>query len=190
MEDFREILNYLGPGDELHWDIALYLLFLLNVVVILTVPEGNALATFLCIMVLVFIFIDKTYAFGFMLDPGRWTPKQCHTEIFVGTYLIRAAMFIAPFSIAGFVREGKSRGPAILAGIGAVVYSFMRWFMDQRNITAPEITCFNTEVMLQSVGIILILAKIALRDRLLLGTINRRVPGTVLRQPAAHEIEI
>jgi hypothetical protein len=190
MEDLKAIFSYLGPTDQLHWDITLYVLFLLNVVVLLTIPEGNATATFLTIMVLVFTFMDKTYAFGYMLDPGPYTPEDCHAKIFVGTYLIRAAMFIAPLSIAGFVSGGKSRGPAVLSGIGAAAYSFIRWYMDQRDVVAPEITCFNTEVMLQSAGMILILAKIALRDRLVLGTVYRRIPGAVFRKFAAHEVEI
>lgn len=191
MGDLQEIIKGLGPTDQLHWDITLYVLFLLNIVVLLTVPEGNSTATFLSIMVLVFIFMDKTYAFGYMANSGdKYSAEDCHAKIFVGTYLIRAGMFIAPFSIAGFVSEGKSRGPAVLAGIGAVVYSFLRWFMDQREVEAPEITCYNTEVMLQSAGMFLILAKIALRDRLLLGTIYRRVPRAVLGQTATHEVEI
>jgi drug/metabolite transporter (DMT)-like permease len=147
----------------------------------------------LSIAVLISIFIDKTYAFGYILKPTDMTPEYCHAKIFIGTYLLRVVIFVAPLTIAGSTDEGKVRAGAILAGIGGAIYSFIRWFMDQREVSGTRITCMNpaeTAMMLQSLGIMLVLAKIALRDRFLLGTIHRHVPVAVPLELAAHEVEI
>lgn len=193
MEEIKAIVNSLGPTDELHWDIALYVLFFVNIIVLLILPDGSTLGTMLSIAVLICIFIDKTMAFGHILKPDDMTPEYCHTKIFIGTYLIRVVIFIAPLTIAGSTDEGKVRAGAIVAGIGGAIYSFLRWFMDQRDVGGTRITCMNpaeTAMMLQSLGVVLILAKITLRDRFLPGSIHRRVPVAVPLELAAHEVEV
>jgi len=193
MEELKAIIHALGPTDQIGWDITLYFLFFINIVVLLLLPDGQTLGTMLSITVLICIFIDKTYAFGHLLKPTDMSPEYCHGKIFIGTYLIRVVIFIAPLTIAGSTDKGKVRAGAIVAGISGAVYSFMRWFMDQRDVSGTRITCMNpveAEMMLQAMGIMLVLAKIALRDRFLPGTIHRGVPVTVPLELAAHEIEI
>lgn len=194
MAEIKAILNSVGPSSaHLQWDISLYVLFFLNLVVLLLLPDGQTMGTMLCIGVLISIFIDKTFAFGYILKPQGMTPEYCHAKIFVGTYLIRAAMFIAPATIAGSTDEGKVRAGAVVASIGGAIYSFARWYFDQRTVSTRKIMCFNpveTGMMVQSIGIVLILAKIVLRDRLLLGAVHRHIPVTVPGEFAAHEIEI
>lgn len=193
MEEVKAIINALGPTEHLQWDIALYFLFFVNIIVLLLLPDGQTLGTMLSIIVLICIFIDKTMAFGHLLKPDDMTPEYCHTKIFIGTYLIRVVIFIAPLTIAGSTDNSKVRAGAIVAGIGGAIYSFIRWFMDQRDVSGTRITCMNpaeVAMMFQSLGIMLILAKIALRDRFLPGTIHRDVPVAVPFELAAHEIEI
>ncbi len=129
-------------------------------------PDGSTTGTILSIFVLISIFIDKTFAFGYLIDSGPYTPETCHAKIFVGTYLIRAAMFAAPLTVAASTDNGKVRATGVIAGIGGGIYMFLRWFFDQRNVKAPDITCFNTEVMAQNVGMMLLLARLALGRRL------------------------
>ncbi len=191
MEELRAIFDSIGPSsDTLYWDITLYVLFLLNTITLLLLPDGSTMGTLLSMIVLISLFIDKTYAFGYMIDTGPYTPETCHAKVFIGTYLIRAIIFAAPLTIAASTDEGRVRGAAIVAGIGGVIYMFLRWFMEQRDFNAPDIVCFNTDVVIQSAGLVLVLARIALRDRLRLGRVYRHVPVTVPGHLAPDDVEI
>jgi hypothetical protein len=194
MEDVRTIINSLGPGtgQQLFWDIALYWLFFINFILLFI--DGTSFGTNITMAVLVCIFIDKTFAFGYMFNPKNGLydndPQTCHAKVFVGTYLIRVAMFAGPFAVAGATNKGKVRAVGILAGLSAVVYMLGRWYFEQRDFKASTITCENTDVVIQSVGMILVLAKIALRERLPLGTIHRHIPVTIARDAGAHDIRV
>jgi hypothetical protein len=194
MEDLRTIINSLGPGtgQQLIWDIALYWMFLINFLILFM--DGTSFGTNITMAVLVFIFIDKTFAFGYMFNPKNGLydndPQTCHAKVFVGTYLIRTAMFAGPFAVAGSTTKGKVRAVGILAGLSAIVYMLGRWFFEQRDFNASTITCENTDIVIQSVGMILILAKIALRDRLALGTVHRHIPVAVARDATARDIGV
>lgn len=191
MEELRAIANSIGPSsDTLLWDITLYVLFFLNLIMLLLLPDGSTVGTLLSMAVLISIFIDKTYAFGYMIDPGPYTPETCHSKVFIGTYLIRAIIFAAPLTIAASTNEGRVRGAAIVAGIGGAIYMFLRWFMEQRDFNAPDIICFNTSVAAQSIGMVFILARVALRDRLRLGRIDRHVPVTIAGDFAPDHVEV
>jgi hypothetical protein len=164
---------------------------LINIVMLLM--EGSAFGTNVAIAVLIAVFVDKTFAFGYMFNPDNGIfddPKTCHAKVFVGTYLIRVIMFAGPFAVACSTTSGKTRGIAILSGLSAMVYMFARWYFEQRDFTSERITCENTDWMIQSAGLILILAKLVLRNRLLLGTVNRHIPITVTRDLAAHDVEV
>ncbi|HVO69130.1 MAG TPA: hypothetical protein VMT24_03730 [Aggregatilineaceae bacterium] len=188
METLKEMVNALGPSDQLQWDIALYTLFFLNIVLLLLLPDGSTLGTLLSIVVLISVVIDKTYAFGYILKSSN--PQYCHAKIFIGTYLIRAAMFVAPLTIAGSTRDDKVRAMGIVAGIGGAIYMFARWFLDQRDISSSQITCMNTDITIQSAGMILVLARLVLRHRLSLGTVHWDIPAAILGDLPTHEIEV
>lgn len=189
MEDIKEIINALGPSSGgMAWSLALYWMFLINLVILFV--DGSAFGTNISIAVLLCVFIDKTFAFGYMFNSSEMDPEYCHTKIFIGTYLIRVAMFAGPFAVAGSTEKGKVRAIAILAGLSGIGYMFIRWFYDQRKVDAIDVTCYNTEMLIQTAGMGLVLAKIALRDRLPLGAIHRHIPITVPRELATHEIEI
>ena len=193
MDELREILNALWITDELHWDIALYAIFVLNLILMLMQPDGSALAVGLCILVLVAAVIDKTRAFGYMLEINPYyTRVQCHEQVFIGTYLIRVVMFAAPLSVAGMTKNPDSRVIGIVAGIVGGVYMFVRWYMEQRDVPVTDLFCayFFAGFAFQHIGLGLLGARIALRDRLLLGRIHRYAPVFVMRVLAPHEIEI
>lgn len=193
MDELREILNALWITDELHWDIALYAIFVLNLILMLMQPDGSALAVGLCILVLVAAVIDKTRAFGYMLEINPYyTRVQCHEQVFIGTYLIRVVMFAAPLSVAGMTKNPDSRVIGIVAGIVGGVYMFVRWYMEQRDVPVTDLFCayFFAGFAFQHIGLGLLGARAALGDRLLLGRIHRHAPVFVMRELAPHEIEI
>ncbi|MCZ7539306.1 MAG: hypothetical protein M5U29_05195 [Anaerolineae bacterium] len=191
MEELRAILESVGPSnDTLGWDITLYVLFLLNVVILLLLPDGSALGTVLSVGVILCLFIDKTYAFGHLLDSGPYSPEYCHGRIFVGTYLIRAVIFAAPLTVAASIDKGNVRFLGVVAGIGGAAYMFLRWYSDQREVAAPNITCFDSEALVRSASMVLVLGRVALRNRLGLWAEYRDVPGAIFGDLAAHEIEV
>lgn len=191
MDDIKAMAEALWLTDNLEWDISLYWIMLINLVLLFVLPDGApAMHTMIAIGAIMSAVIDKTYAFGYMLDSGSYSPEECHGQIFIGTYLIRALMFAGPLMVAGSTESGKARFLGILAGISGAVYMFARWYFDQRDVSSLEITCYNTGMVLQSAGIVLILARMVLRDRLIVGRIHRRIPVTIPGQFAAHEIEI
>lgn len=166
MENVQEVFNALGPTEDLHWDIMLYVLFFFNLVMLFLLPDGATLHTMLIIFVLVAIFIDKTFAFGHFMNSGRYSPERCHAQIFIGTYIIRAIMFVAPLSIAGSTGKGNVRAMGILLGLMATGYMLARWYVEQRDVEAPGVTCMATGAVAQNAGIVLTLAYATLRRRL------------------------
>ena len=182
MGEFKEIISAVGPSDNLMWDIALYALFFLNLIMLFLLPDGATLHTMLVILVLISVFIDKTYAFGHLIKSDRYDPETCHAKIFVGTYLIRAAMFIVPLIIAGSTDSSKARPLGILLGVMAAAYMIGRWFIDQREVETTNITCMNTGMAAQAGVMWITLAYATVRRSWLRAvTVDRDVPGAVLR---------
>ncbi|MBN1202678.1 MAG: hypothetical protein JXJ20_12570 [Anaerolineae bacterium] len=192
MEDVNEMVNALWLTDEIHWDLALYGLFLLNVILLLMQPEGSSFTTMLGGLVILSIMIDKTHAFGYMLDPGVYEPVRYHEEIFIGTYLIRVIMFVAPLSIAASTKNSKSRGIGVVAGVGGGAYMFIRWYMEQRDVSTQDVGLgyLDMQIAVQSIGMLLVLARIALRNRLYLGAVHRDIPATVVVDIAPDDVEV
>ncbi len=190
--DLNAMVKELWLTKEIQWDLALYGIFLINLVLLAMQPEGSALATFLGIATLVSAAIDKVHGFGYMLDPSPYTPTRFHEEIFLGTYLIRVIMFAAPLSIAGMTRNRDARGVAVVAGIGGGAYLFIRWYVEQRDVKTKDIGIgyLFSGMALNYLGAALIVARLALRERLRLGSVNRDIPVTVAGDIAAHNIEI
>ena len=142
MEELRAILESVGPsGNTLGWDIALYALFLLNVVILLLLPDGSTLGTGLSIAVILCLFIDKTYAFGHLLDSGP-TLRSTATRRFVGTYLIRCGLRRPADDCRLTDKDSAHDGHHRRIGGWSIA---LRWFSDQRDVAAPNITCFNSE---------------------------------------------
>lgn len=192
MEDFKAMAEALWLTDEVHWDIFLYWLFFINIILLFMMPDGSStIWTAVEIIVAMAVIIDKTYAFGYIMNPEpTYTPEYCHAKLFIGTYVIRAIMFAGPLMIAGSTDSGKARFLGIIAGLSGATYMFGRWFFDQRDVESTNILCENTQVALASLGMIMVLARAALRDRSVIGRIHRYIPIAVARQLAPHETEV
>lgn len=193
MGNIGEIVSSLGPNSgEMMWNISLYGIFLFNIIVLLIIPDGDSMHTLLIIVVLMCAIIDKTFAFGyFVLDnPTEAQAIKCHTEDFIGTYLIRAYMFIGPWIVAGSTSDGKVRGLAIIAGIGGMAYSIGRWLLEQREAGEGNITCFIIGLWAaQTILPLLPLAYALLRRKAAL-LIHGHVPVTVRGELATYEVEV
>jgi hypothetical protein len=193
MGNIGDMFSSLGPhSGELLWNIALYGLFLFNIIVLLMIPDGDSMHTMMIIFVLMCIIIDKMFAFGYLLldSPTVDQAIKCHTEEFIGTYLIRAYMFIGPWIVAGSTSDGKVRGLGILGGIGGMAYAIGRWFIEQREAGDGNITCFIIGLWAaQSILPLLPLAYALLRRKVAL-FVDGHIPVTVVGELAAHEIEV
>ncbi|MCD4685511.1 MAG: hypothetical protein K8S97_06210 [Anaerolineae bacterium] len=189
MDNMGEIFNSLGPNSgDMVWNISLYVLFFLNVILLLLIPDGDSMHMLLIIFILMSIIIDKAFAFGYLLDAPN--PIACHTKLFIGTYLIRAYMFVGPWIVAGSTSEGKVRGLGIIVGIGGLAYSMGRWFLEQRDAGDGSITCFITGLWAaQTLLPLLPLAYVVLRRKLAL-FVDGHVPVTVMGELATHKVEV
>jgi hypothetical protein len=185
-DDLKQMVDALWLTDDLIWDLSLYWIFLLNVALLVAQPEGSAFGTALSIVVIISVLMDKTYAFGYVMDPGKYTPEDYHAKIFIGTYMLRAAMFTAPLIMAGSTESGGVRALGILAGVSGAVYMFARWYFDQQDVDVSEIAFLYREWLPQTTGMVLVLARLALR----LGRVHRDVPVLVAGDLAAHDAEV
>lgn len=121
--DINEIIQLLLPAStfpQLLWDILLYLIFFMVIIVMFMQPEGSLTITILMAIVVVGIFIDKVQAL-----PGH----RCS----FGTLLIRISFFVAPLLTAGLTKNGKSRLPAIIAAVLGLGYMFFLWALEMNN---------------------------------------------------------
>jgi hypothetical protein len=188
MGNYKEMLDYLWLTEHIQWDLALYGLFFLNLLMLFMQGDGNAFGTMLCIAVMVSCVIDKTYAFGYMLDPAPYTAEQYHSEVFIGTYLIRVAMFVGPLTIAGSTKNPKLRFIAIIAGVSGCSYMFARWYTDQRESNVKG-TIGYLHLGAQSLMVTLVLVRAIAREKLAV-VVDRNVPGAVFSDLAADDVEV
>lgn len=192
MNELKEMIDALWLTDKAYWDIALYWIFFINIVVLFVLPSGSSLQTTITIVTLLMVVIDKVYAFGYMFDAGRYGPIRCHEAIFFGTYIIRIMMLVAPLTVAGSTNSDRARAVAILAGISGGVYAFARWYAEQRDVSSTALTCafLDVRMVAQNAGLALIVARLILRDRLSLGAVHRHVPIAVLADLPTDEVEV
>lgn len=121
-----EIIALLGPRDgvQLYWDILLYLIFFLALVMLGFMPDKNMLPTILTACVLLLAVIAKLD----VLEPKEF-----------GTLVVNCGLFVIPFIVAGMVRNSRSAkagrvmAPAVIAGSLGGVYFMMFWFLAQQN---------------------------------------------------------
>jgi len=194
MGDYQEMIDLLWLTDQIHWDLALYWIFLINAVLLIMQPEGSAFATLILIVVLMAAVLDKVFAFGYLMevDLARYTRQECHEKVFIGTYLLRVAMFAGPLSIAGSTKDGKVRAVAIVSGVSGGAYSFTRWYFQQQDADYEDLMCsfLFGQFALQYAGVALVMARLVLRDKLRLGAVHRHIPVVIAREPAAHDVEV
>lgn len=120
----NEILQLLLPSEL--WHYVLYLILLFVLITLAQQPEGSITITIMLALVVVAIFIDKLEAL-----PGH----RCNFF----TLLARISMFVVPLLTAGITQNPKSRGPAVVAAVLGLGYTFFLWAlqMNNRAICAP-----------------------------------------------------
>jgi hypothetical protein len=116
----QDILSKLAPrgGVELLYDIFLYIIFILAVIVMFMQSDKQLFPTMLMAGVAALAVIAK-------LNIMR--PKE------FGTLVINIAMGTVPMIVAGVTKAKKSQGLAIIGGVVGIVYFIIFWLVSQRS---------------------------------------------------------
>jgi hypothetical protein len=83
--------------------------------------QSNLVLTMMMSAVILCAIIDKINTGGQLFSPTDFP-----------AYMIRIIMFVFPMVFAGMTRTPRSRNPAIIAAVIAMVYMFIRWFFEMR----------------------------------------------------------
>ncbi|MBI5668964.1 MAG: hypothetical protein HZC41_13245 [Chloroflexi bacterium] len=116
----QDILARLAPrtnGVYLVYDIILYIVFILALVVMFMQSDKQLVPTMLAGLVGALAVIAKLNVF----DPLAF-----------GALVVNAGIFVFPIIIAGITKAKKSQPLAVIAGVLGGVYFFMFWFISQR----------------------------------------------------------
>ena len=139
--EFGDILDALGPrdGDELLWDILLYLIFFTSIVTMFLVPDKQLSASLLNFTVIFLAVISKLLV--------STAPDAAISPCDLPVLGINAGMFALPLIMAGMVRNANSKkvgSPAammtgIATGFMGGAYFFLFWAMAQQDCAATPI---------------------------------------------------
>ena len=115
----QDILAKLAPrsGVELLYDIFLYIIFILAVIVMFMQSDKQLFPTMLMAGVAALAVIAKL---------NIMKPKE------FGTLVINIGMGVVPLIVAGITKAKKSQAPAIIGGVLGVVYFMIFWLVSQR----------------------------------------------------------
>lgn len=116
----QEIVARLSPrtnGVYLVYDILLYIIFVLALIVMFMQSDKQLVPTILAGLVGALAVIAKLNVF----DPLAF-----------GALVINAGIFVFPIIVAGITKAKKSQPLAVIAGVLGGVYFFMFWFISQR----------------------------------------------------------
>ncbi len=116
----QEILSKLGPrgGVNLVYDIILYILFILNLIIMFMQSDKQLVPTLFAGLAAALTVVAKLDVLG---------PKE------LGSLIVNAGIFVLPLIIAGITRAKKSTPLAVISGLLAAVYFFAFWFFNQRD---------------------------------------------------------
>lgn len=114
----QEILNALLPrgGFELIYDIFLYIMFFMNLVLMFAQSDKQIVPT---------IFAGGAAALAVIAKLNVFAPKE------FGSLIVNAGIMILPFLVFGITNAKKTRPIAMISGILGAVYFFMFWFFSQ-----------------------------------------------------------
>lgn len=190
------------PGHEL-WDYAIYGLFVLGLIALFALGEKGSQRDTIMISLAVFICVlDKAYAWGYIVDPsgvfpqgpgGEYTRDQritAHITHF-GTYAMRVLLFALPVVVAAQTKSKSGRVFAGLLFIAGAVYSFGRWYDEQRNSSGSTglswLLTEEPQVLLAHGSFVLALGELLCRRYL---GINRRHPMPIVGMLTPHDTEV
>lgn len=124
--DPQQLLALLGPrsGNELIFDIMLYITFAIGFITMVLVPDKQLLPSLIMIAVLGLVIVAKL-DYLTLLEP---------TDLPV--LAINVGIFVFPLIVAGMVRSRKgtprAMWPAVLTGLAGGGYFFLFWALAQR----------------------------------------------------------
>ncbi len=115
----QQLISRLGPrtGIELVYDIFLYIIFFLALIVMFMQSDKQLVPTILAGLVGALAVIAKLNVF---------LPKE------FGSLVVNAGIFVFPLITAGITKAKKSQPLAIIAGVLGGVYFFIFWVISQR----------------------------------------------------------
>jgi hypothetical protein len=115
----QEILRQLGPRPlpDLIYDIFLYVMFVLNLVLMFMQSDKENITTIMAGMAAALCVIAKLNVFP---------PKN------FGSLVVNAGILILPLLVFGISRTKKSRPLGIISGLLGAVYFFLYWLVSQR----------------------------------------------------------
>lgn len=125
--DPQQLLALLGPrsGQELIFDILLYVIFAIGFVTMILVPDKQLMPSLIMIAVLALTLVAKL-DYLTLLEPTN-----------IGVLAINVGIFVLPLVVAGMVRSRKgtprAMWPAIITGLIGGGYFFIFWALAQRN---------------------------------------------------------
>ena len=117
--NLQDIVDKLLPrgGVALLYDLFLYVIFFLAVIVMFMQSDKQTFPTILMAAVAAFAVISKL---------GVLTPKS------FGTLILNIGMGVLPLIVAGVSKAKKSVPLAVITGVIGIVYFIMFWLIEQR----------------------------------------------------------
>jgi len=132
-----DIIEALGPreGEELIFDILLYLIFFIGLINSFLIPDKQMSVSLLNFTVIGLALVSKlligTHSSAIL--------EACD----IGTLVIHVGIFVFPLLCAGMLRSVKGKRskamlPSILLGLLGGGYFFMFWFLEQRDCESTQ----------------------------------------------------
>jgi predicted branched-subunit amino acid permease len=119
----QDILNNLLPNSQtLLYDIFLYPIFFISLIVVFMQSDKQLLPTLLMASTVLLTLLSKLSV----------TAREPFHPAEIAMLFINLAMFIFPALVAPMTKAKKSRAPAIFVAVLAFVYTFLFWFINQR----------------------------------------------------------
>ncbi len=110
----QSILAKLNIQSNGPWGYVIYTIIILDILTLLLQKQSNIQITVLLAVSIMAALIDKIDA----------VPSETF-----GAFMDHIAMFVPVIVVAGMTRTERSRGPAILCGLIALVYTFARLYI-------------------------------------------------------------
>lgn len=158
MEDIGRLL---GPrqGQDLLFDIMLYLLFFFGLVNSLLIPDKQLFQTMLNVSVVATAVLSKLLVGGVLYSPfddvNAYTFAPCEFPVFI----VNVWMFVIPMIVAGMLRSVKGKKTnavpvSIFMGLVGGAYFFLFWATKQQQCS--DIPQAGDDARQQGVGSLLI----------------------------------
>lgn len=119
--NLQEILSKLAPrtdGFNLIYDIFLYLIFILNLILMFGQSDKQTVPT---------IFAGGASALAVIAKLNVFSPSS------FGSLMVNAGMLILPLLVVGISKAKKVQPLGVISGVLAALYFFLFWFLSQRS---------------------------------------------------------